>query len=91
MKIEPESDVLKIQHVLGGVCYLFHVPNYPVFYLKKKTKKQKNKKKTKMIHAPQYSVQHCVQEPRHGSSLNVHRGMDKKDMVQIHKGILPSH
>ena len=85
MKIEPESDV---QHVLGGVCYLFHVPNYPVFYLKKKTKKQK---KTKRIHAPQYSVQHCVQEPRHGSSLNVHRGMDKKDVVQIHKGILPSH
>lgn len=33
MKIEPESDVLKIQHVLGGVRYLFHVPNYPVFYL----------------------------------------------------------
>ena len=45
MKIEPESDVLKIQHVLGGVCYLFHVPNYPVFYLKKKTKKQKKNQK----------------------------------------------
>ena len=38
MKIEPESDV---QHVLGGVCYLFLVPNYPVFYLKKKNKKTK--------------------------------------------------
>ena len=42
MKIEPESDV---QHVLGGVCYLFHVPNYPVFYLKKKNKKTKKKPK----------------------------------------------
>ena len=41
------------------------------------------------IHAPQYSLQHCLQQPRHGSNLTVtDREMDKEDVgggcVHIH-------
>ena len=40
------------------------------------------------IHAPQCSLQHYLQQLRHGSNLNVHQlRMDKED-VHIYKGIL---
>ena len=36
----------------------------------------------KNVHAPQCSLQHCLQKPRHGNNLYVHqRGLDKEDMV----------
>ena len=39
---------------------------------------------SKRIHAPQYSLEHCLQQPRHGSNLHVpHRGMDKEDVGYI--------
>ena len=41
----------------------------------------------KKIHAPQWSLQHYLQQPGHGSN----RGMDKEDVVQIYNGILLSH
>ena len=35
---------------------------------------------------------HCLQQPRHGSSLDVHRQrVDKEDVVHVYSGILLSH
>ena len=42
------------------------------------------------IHAPQCSQQHCLQQPRHGDNLNIHRQRSGKDVVHIHSGILLS-
>ena len=39
--------------------------------------------KTNLKHAPQCSQQHCLQQPRHGSNLNVHRQMNKENVVCI--------
>ena len=36
-------------------------------------------------------LQHCLQEPRHGNSLNVHQQMNKEDRVYKPNGILFSH
>ena len=41
-------------------------------------------------HAPQCSQQHCLQQPRHGDSLNIHRQRSEKDVVHTHNGILLS-
>ena len=41
---------------------------------------------------PWYSLQHCLQQPGHGSNLNVHqRRMDKEYMVHIYIRISHSH
>ena len=42
------------------------------------------------IHAPQCSLRHCWQQPRHGSNLNVHWGVDKED-VHMQNGTQRSH
>ena len=36
------------------------------------------------LHEPQCSLQHCLQWPRHGNDLNVHRQRNDKDDV-VHK------
>ena len=42
------------------------------------------------MHAPQYSLQHHFQQPRHGSNqMSINRGMDK-DVAPIYNGILLS-
>ena len=41
--------------------------------------------------APQCSLQHCLQQPGHGSNLDVHQQIDKEVVVHIHNGILLSH
>ena len=38
-------------------------------------KKTQNKNSFEKIHAPQRSLQHYVQWPRHGHNLNVHQQM----------------
>ena len=44
---------------------------------------------SKKIHAPQYSLQHCLQQPRHGSNLNIYwQRMDEEDVVHLYNGIL---
>ena len=45
------------------------------------------KTRFKSINAPQCSLQHCLQEPRHGSNLNVHPQMTKEGMIHIYNGI----
>ena len=49
------------------------------------------KPQSKKTHAPQCSLQHCLLYLGHGSSLDVHRWMDKKVVVHIHNGILLSY
>ena len=45
----------------------------------------------KRIHAPQCSLQHCLQQPRYGSNLmSIDRWMNK-DVLHMYNGILPSH
>ena len=46
------------------------------------------KPKFKMIHTPQCSLQHYLQQPGHGSNLNVHQQRMDKDVVHIYNGIL---
>ena len=43
------------------------------------------------VHAPQHSYLHYLKQPRHGSSLNVHRQKNKEYVVCIYNGILLSH
>ena len=40
------------------------------------------------IHAPLCSLQHYLQQPRHGNNLNFHQQRNKEDMVHIYNGIL---
>ena len=44
----------------------------------------------KKIHAPQCLLQHYLQQPSHGSNLNVHRQM-KEDVIHIYNGLLLSN
>jgi len=37
------------------------------------------------MHAPQCLLQHCLQQPRHGSNLmSINREMDKEDVIYIY-------
>ena len=49
------------------------------------------KPELKETHGNQCSLQHCLLYLGHGSSLDVHRWMDKKVVVHIHNGILLSY
>ena len=47
---------------------------------------------TLYTHIPQCSLQHWLQQPEHGSHLDVHQQvMDKEVAVPIHNGVLLSH
>ena len=47
--------------------------------------------RSERTHAPQCSLQHCLQ-PRHGSTLNaMDKGMGKEDVAHTYDGIVLSH
>ena len=43
------------------------------------------------IHEPQCSLQHYLQQPGHGSNLNVHQQMNGYNVAHTHNRILLSH
>ena len=49
------------------------------------------KPKLKKTHVSYCSLQHYLQQLGHGSNTDVHRLIDKEDVLRIYSGILLSH
>ena len=60
--------------------------------MRRKNINHQRKPQFKKIHAPQCSLQHYLQHPRHGSNeMSIDRGIDKERVAHIYEGILFSH